>query len=152
MIDRYGIPIYIGWADHEVIWLQAAMTLDHGERLEAYQDIASMSGRTFKAVKQKASDMRESDRRLRAKADAEVLQNRTILVPARIHHRPSAILRNPTPGKGIGHDQVEVFLPLYERNVFGVCRSGIWAAQSRPALGARRRRDRENRAMLVDRR
>jgi ribonuclease D len=90
MIDRWGVPIYVGWADHEIIWVQAAMTLDHGERLEAYQDIASMTGRTFKAVKQKVSDMRESDRRLRAKADAEVLRNRTVLVPARNPPRAQA--------------------------------------------------------------
>lgn len=98
MIDRFGRSIYVGWAAHEIIWLQSAMTLPHGERQNAYRDIASMSGRSFIAVKAQAASMRLNDRRLLAKADAEILRNRTVLVPAKTTKGPAPFceIRQPT--------------------------------------------------------
>ena len=54
----------IGWADHELIWLEAANTLPRAERYEALQDIASMSGRSFGAVYQQAYRMRTTQEAL----------------------------------------------------------------------------------------
>lgn len=48
--------IRIGWALHELLWLEAAMSLNVSEREAAFHDIASMTGRAFSAVRTKAYD------------------------------------------------------------------------------------------------
>lgn len=50
MLDRFGKRVVVGWAEHEVLWLKAAMTLPRIERWEAFQDISDLTGRTFAAV------------------------------------------------------------------------------------------------------
>lgn len=50
--------IKIGWRPHEIEWLKAAMTLDKGEHLEAFKDIASLSHRSVNAVRTKAYEVR----------------------------------------------------------------------------------------------
>ena len=51
MKDRFGKPIAVGWSEHELVWLRAAMSLPFGERMAAFRDIADMTGRTTAAVK-----------------------------------------------------------------------------------------------------
>jgi len=63
MKDRWGKPIIVGWAEHEILWIKAAIKIrDRGERTEAFQDIASMTGRTEFAVRDKAKDIRAQQR------------------------------------------------------------------------------------------
>jgi hypothetical protein len=49
MIGCDGKRIYVGWAEHEILWLRAAMsaTLNRKEKQEALQDIADMTGRSY---------------------------------------------------------------------------------------------------------
>lgn len=70
MKDRYGHDIRIFWAEHEIEWVSAANTLDFLDRRAAFKDIASMSGRSYEAVRRFASDQRARDAR-QAKAWAE---------------------------------------------------------------------------------
>lgn len=53
MIDRFGKPIVIGWHDHELLYIYAALTLPKAERIAAYPDIAAMTGRTIRQVQSK---------------------------------------------------------------------------------------------------
>lgn len=82
MIDRFGAPLYVGWAEHELLWVQAALTLDRYERGPAYQQIAEMTGRTFSAVAYKASEIRR-EQRAEAVAVLEAMRSRRVLVPER---------------------------------------------------------------------
>lgn len=54
MKDRSGKTIYIAWARHEFIWLEAAMTLPKKQRLAAYRDISNMTGRSMDAIARQA--------------------------------------------------------------------------------------------------
>jgi hypothetical protein len=54
MLDRFGKPIRVGWAIHEILWIEAALTLPRAERLAAFEDIASMTGRTVAGVQTRA--------------------------------------------------------------------------------------------------
>ena len=53
MKDRFGNPINVGWPEHHILWLEAAMSLPARDRAEAFQDIADLTGRSFAAVYQK---------------------------------------------------------------------------------------------------
>lgn len=55
MIDRYGNRIHVGWAEHEILWLRAAICLERQERLNAYRDISAMTGRTIESVRAQAA-------------------------------------------------------------------------------------------------
>lgn len=55
MKDRYGNRIMVAWAPHHILWIEAALTLPTQEKLAAFQDIAEMTGRSFVAVRQRAS-------------------------------------------------------------------------------------------------
>lgn len=51
MKDRWGDEIRVGWADHETLWIKAALSLgSKAERQEAYKSIAEMSGRSLESV------------------------------------------------------------------------------------------------------
>jgi len=50
------MKIRISWALHELLWLEAAMSLNVTERDAAFHDIAGMTGRTYSAVRTKAYD------------------------------------------------------------------------------------------------
>jgi len=54
MITKDGTEIIVGWSDHHIVWIEAAMTLPKNQRTAAYQDIADMTGRTLTAVRCKA--------------------------------------------------------------------------------------------------
>lgn len=64
MIDRYGRPLNLGWAEHEVLWLQVAME----EGPEALRDLADLTGRSLDAVKTAAYKMRRHERPKMVKA------------------------------------------------------------------------------------
>ena len=59
MIDSSGKSIIVGWSVTELLYLDAAMTLPTKERPQAYEDIASMTGRRVATVYRKASSLRE---------------------------------------------------------------------------------------------
>lgn len=62
MKDRWGNQIQVGWAEHEILWVKAAIKLPRDERIEAFQDIAAMTGRTEFAVRDKAMVIRAKQR------------------------------------------------------------------------------------------
>ena len=64
MIDRWGNTIRVGWAAHEMIWVEASLELPTQQRREAYKDIADMSGRSYEVVRKMAVQLRAA--RLRA--------------------------------------------------------------------------------------
>ena len=53
MIDCRGKPVIIGWQEHELVWLEAALSLDRDEHTAAFKDIANRTGRTLAAVQSK---------------------------------------------------------------------------------------------------
>ena len=59
MKDRFGNKVIVGWPPHHLIYIEAALTLPHRERVEAYHDIADMTGRTYATVQKRAERMRE---------------------------------------------------------------------------------------------
>ena len=67
-IDRFGHDVILGWAAHEILWLEAALTLDVVERAEAYHDISEMTGRSVQAIRKKASTIQDEHRMERARA------------------------------------------------------------------------------------
>jgi hypothetical protein len=71
MIDHEGSEVVVGWADHEIVWLEAALTLPKNERAAAFQDIAELTGRTFCAVRSKSYWMNERKRLARLRMDVE---------------------------------------------------------------------------------
>lgn len=68
MKDRFGRTIAIGWGRHEIIWLEAVLTLPRSQVKRALSDIAEMSGRTFKATQSKFYHVRQQARREAAEA------------------------------------------------------------------------------------
>lgn len=54
MIDRFGKKIVVGFAAHEILWIEAALTLPEHERLSAFQDIAGMTGRDLTTIIRKS--------------------------------------------------------------------------------------------------
>jgi hypothetical protein len=53
-LDRFGKPVRIGFAEHECLWIKAAMELPRRERLAAFNDIADMTGRSTAQIRSKA--------------------------------------------------------------------------------------------------
>jgi len=87
MIDRFGHRVNIGWAEHEDLWLAAANTLDRHARNDALRDIASLTGRSFYAVADRARRMRE-----RARIQAEAAAQRHVMrLPSEWSLAPSSI-------------------------------------------------------------
>jgi hypothetical protein len=74
-VDRYGNKIQLGWAAHELLWVEAAMTLFVEERPDAFRDIAAMSGRSYSAVRTKAYGL-ALQRRRDAAIDAAIAKRR----------------------------------------------------------------------------
>ena len=96
MIDRFGNPIQVGWAEHEEIWLKAAMSLDIGERGAAYKDIADMTGRTIQAVHAKVSAIHRERRSTAFREARREALRRAAMVPV------STAQMRPGPGKVMG--------------------------------------------------
>lgn len=104
MIDRHGKPISVAYAEHELIWIRAAIRLPRDDRTEAFQDIAAMTGRTEFHIRAKATEIRAKQR-----ATSEMLSHakpRRSLVPFRAtFHPPRALpsdLRQPSRAQLMG--------------------------------------------------
>ncbi len=80
MIDRHGMPVRVAFAEHELIWISAALRLDRHEHTAAFLDIASMTGRSLQSVQFKAYAMQ--------KARLEASRTRKVMVPSRHMQRP----------------------------------------------------------------
>lgn len=108
-VDRFGNRIYIGWADWEMEYIYAALTLSKAERIAAYPDIAAMTGRTIRQVQSKCfavtyQRQEEALKRLRQKprqvkrAEAMVASSIRPLTPrqmmvARANYSPTTGMR-----------------------------------------------------------
>ena len=74
MISRFGQPIFLGWPEHHLEWIRAALTLDYKSRQFALQDIAEMTGRGIKAVRDRAKRIKEQDKRQAKIANRRVMR------------------------------------------------------------------------------
>lgn len=63
MTDRHGRPIRIGRDPREDIWVNAARTLTLQERMAAFQDISSLTGRSVKSITARAALLAAQERR-----------------------------------------------------------------------------------------
>lgn len=72
MIDRYGKKVSIYWAEHELEWVRAAMTLPFRERQEAYRDISAMTTRPLQAVRDRATTIKTQEKRYAARMEKRV--------------------------------------------------------------------------------
>lgn len=104
MKDRWGKAIIVGWAEHEILWVKAAIKLPRDERSEAFRDIAAMTTRTELAVREKAKAIRAQQQ-----LDAVLLAppaTRRVLVPNRAVYRSprlaSALAWAPTKAQLMG--------------------------------------------------
>jgi hypothetical protein len=84
MIDRHGRPICIGYARHELIWIEAALSLPRIERRAALQDIADMTGRGYENIRAMAARMDNA-------LEEQARNARRIVVPARAMPKPRAL-------------------------------------------------------------
>lgn len=86
MIAHDGRKICVGWADHEIIWLRAA--IEAGMRRQDVHDIAALSGRSANAIRDMAYKLRVKDRAAELqtrKAERIAAKNEVpILAPSRI--------------------------------------------------------------------
>ena len=88
MFDRFGDPIRVGWAEHELLWIDAAMTLPRGERFRAFEDIASLTGRTVANIQSYAYRRRA--------AFLAPSEPRVVMVPGPAPFGPVPAFRGPT--------------------------------------------------------
>lgn len=80
MLDRFGKSIFVGFAEHEILWIKAAMSFKPRSRarVDAFREISELTGRSVDSIRQKAH-MIEG-----ARLDALAAErSRTITVPAR---------------------------------------------------------------------
>lgn len=56
-IDRFGKPVRVGFATHEILWILAANELPPEECAAALADIASMTARPLRAICTKATQL-----------------------------------------------------------------------------------------------
>jgi hypothetical protein len=90
MMTRFGQKnIFVGWAHHELIWVEAALTLDLAERRKAFHDIAALTTRSVDQVRGKARQLRDQKRR------AAMAQRTVMRLPAHWQLGPSQ-LKQPT--------------------------------------------------------
>lgn len=97
MIDRYGHRIAVGWPEHHLEWIRAALTLDMKAKKAAFHDIAEMTGRGFKAVRARAYCINALDRR-----HAAAHLRRTVMRLPTAWSLPPSELRQPTKQQLMG--------------------------------------------------
>ena len=97
MKDRFGRTIYMGWAEHELLWIEAALTLPRDERTAAFMDISEITGRTMMAIRFQAKRIRKRD----AKHAAAIAKKQRIKTPAHWTLGPSQ-LRQPSMAQLMG--------------------------------------------------
>lgn len=54
VVDRWGQSIRVGWSQHELLWVKAALSMDVPDRAEAFQQIALMTKRPLDSVRKQA--------------------------------------------------------------------------------------------------
>lgn len=62
MLLPSGRSVRVGWAPHEILYLEAVNTLAGKEREAAIRDIAGLVGRPYWSVWSKARDLRKTER------------------------------------------------------------------------------------------
>lgn len=97
MIDRYGHRVAVGWPEHHLEWIKAALSLDMKARQEAFHDIAEMTGRGFKAVRARAYCINALERR-----HAAAHQRRAVMRLPTGRSLPPSELRQPTMAQLMG--------------------------------------------------
>ena len=82
------------WSPHEILWLEAALGLRVGPRNAAFRDIASMSGRSLKAIRTRATQVKKAKQEAAVRAAWEA-QNvaRFVMVPERSRRGPANMRR-----------------------------------------------------------
>ena len=98
MKDRFGRTIYMGWAEHELLWIEAALTLSRNDRTAAFNDVAEMTGRTMRAIRFQAQRIRKRDEK---HAAAVAVKKQRVQTPAHWMLGPSQ-LRQPTKAQLMG--------------------------------------------------
>lgn len=78
-IGKPGYP----WGPHELVWVEAALSLTVAGRVAAFRDIAAMTGRTLVAVEARAHLVKKATRKPLIVALASVAQQtpRHVMVP-----------------------------------------------------------------------
>jgi hypothetical protein len=71
MLDRWGKSIQVGWAEHEMLWIEAALMLPPEKQTDAFLDIGELTCRGARAVRDKAMDILERRRFAEARAAAD---------------------------------------------------------------------------------
>lgn len=103
MLDRYGNRVLVGWALHELIWIEAALSLpSRALRAAAYEDIADLSGRGVLAVRDKANHMAAL---FRLASEAEQTARRILVAERSVRRAPVTLpsdLRQPTMAQKMG--------------------------------------------------
>ncbi|HCE08739.1 MAG TPA: hypothetical protein DEQ40_09100 [Oxalobacteraceae bacterium] len=88
MMDRFGRLILLGWPEHHILYVEAALTLPRHEKFAALYDIAEITGRSIKAVRMKANQL--AAKKIHDAAEAETA--RRILVAERYRPNRPAVL------------------------------------------------------------
>jgi hypothetical protein len=101
MIAHDGRKICVGWSDYELLWLRAAIT--NGSRRRDFMDISDLSGRSYEAVRDKASSLlrealAEEESKRKAAAIVTFAARKAARNKSRIADDASAI-KWPTPAQ-----------------------------------------------------
>lgn len=107
MVGYDGNEVNVGWAEHEILWVRAAIS--QGCRVEDFTDIASISGRTLGAVRDMAYKLRRTETPVTVRA---AKQRRTVAQSKPLAPPIAAPIRQLTPAElmaGIGHKRPSHF-------------------------------------------
>lgn len=106
MLNRWGEHICVGWLPHEILWVEAAITLKTEARLNAFRDIADMRCCLVETVQKKATEVRNRIRQERAAADQRAVFDRRPILAARATSLPPRLmpsdLKQPTQAQLTG--------------------------------------------------
>lgn len=73
MLDRFGHRVSVGWPAHHILWIEAAMTLPHAERIDAFNEIGEMTGRGYAAVYHQSTEILRRREAAKRRADLAAL-------------------------------------------------------------------------------
>lgn len=103
MFDRWGNKVIVGWAHHEIVWVEAALCLPPAQQIDAYLDIGELTGRGAQAVRRMAQHI--LDRRRLAESIKEA-ERQAVRDAARVRHYVPVVmpseLRRPTKAQLMG--------------------------------------------------
>ena len=89
-VDRFGQRVDIAYAAHEILWIEAANTLDPHERACCFGQIASLTGRSIANIRDKANSLRKEAIQKAYEANREA-PTRRVMVSASPTTHPSTI-------------------------------------------------------------